>query len=160
MTDRRLPPERLVAFAAGALEALGVVADHARVCAERMVEADLRGRTGHGLIRLAQYSTRIQAGGYNLDPDIRVLHETPVSALVDGGNGLGQVVMTRAAELAIDKASISGIGWVATTNSNHAGAAGIYPAMALEHGLGQGAIPAAGSREPRRHHRGSRAPAA
>lgn len=136
MTDRRLPPERLVEFAADALEALGVAGDHARVCAERMVEADLRGRTGHGLIRLTQYSTRIKEGGYNLDPDIRVLHETPVSALVDGDNGLGQVVMTRAAELAMDKAETTGIGWVGTVHSNHAGAAGIYPAMAVRRGLG------------------------
>ena len=136
MTDRRVPAERLVAFAASVLEAQGVRPDHAFTCASRMVDADRRGRTGHGLIRLPQYSTRIRAGGYNLDPDIRTLHETPVSALVDGDNGLGQVVMTRAAEVAIEKAGASGIGWVGTTNSNHAGAAGIYPAMALDHGLG------------------------
>ncbi|MDH3249842.1 MAG: Ldh family oxidoreductase, partial [Acidimicrobiia bacterium] len=136
MSDHRVPVERLVAFAASILRAQGVRPEHALICAARMVDADRRGRTGHGLIRLAQYSTRIRAGGYSLDPDIRVLHETPVSALVDGDNGLGQVVMTRAAETAIEKAAASGIGWVGTTNSNHAGAAGIYPAMALEQGLG------------------------
>ncbi len=135
MTDR-FTFDRLVGFTASILEAQGVEPAHAETCARRMVEADRRGRTGHGLIRLAAYSTRIRAGGYNLAPDIRTLHETPVSALVDGDNGLGQVVMTRAAELAIDKAATSGIGWVGTTNSNHAGAAGIYPAMALDHGLG------------------------
>ena len=110
--------------------------DQAAILADRLIEADLRGRTGHGLIRIPLYSKRIQAGGFNLTPDIEVLHETPVSALVDGDNGLGQVVMTRAAELAIEKASTSGIGWVGTVNSNHAGAAGIYPAMALRAGLG------------------------
>jgi LDH2 family malate/lactate/ureidoglycolate dehydrogenase len=136
MSDNRVPVERLVEFAASVLQAQGVRADHASTCATRMVDADRRGRTGHGLIRLAQYSGRIRAGGYNLDPDIRITHETPVSALVDGDNGLGQVVMTRAAAVAIEKAANSGIGWVGTTNSNHAGAAGIYPAMALEHGLG------------------------
>ena len=136
MSDIRVPVERLVEFAASVLVAQGVRHDHASVCASRMVDADRRGRTGHGLIRLPQYSERIRAGGYNLDPDIQVLHETPVSALVDGDNGLGQVVMSHAAEVAIDKARTSGIGWVGTTNSNHAGAAGIYPAMALEHGLG------------------------
>ncbi len=136
MTDTRVPVERLVEFAASVLVAQGVRREHASVCATRMVDADRRGRTGHGLIRLPQYSERIRAGGYNLDPDVRVLHETPVSALVDGDNGLGQVVMSHAAEVAIDKARTSGIGWVGTTNSNHAGAAGIYPAMALEHGLG------------------------
>lgn len=128
--------ERLTEFVEAVLTAQGVKPAHAAICARRMIDADLRGRTGHGLIRLAAYSKRIQAGGYNLDPDIRVLHETPVSALVDGDNGLGQVVMTEAAELAIAKAADSGIGWVGTVRSNHAGAAGIYPAMALERGLG------------------------
>lgn len=136
MTSRRFPLEQLQDFAAAALVAQGVRPYHAGICATRMLEADMRGRTGHGLIRLPQYSKRIQAGGYNLDPDIQVLHETPVSAMVDGDNGLGQVVMTRAADIAIDKAKTSGIGWVGTKNSNHAGAAGLYPAMALRHGLG------------------------
>ncbi|HEY5650532.1 MAG TPA: Ldh family oxidoreductase [Acidimicrobiia bacterium] len=134
--SERFPIDRLVRFVASILEAQGVRPDHAETCARRMVEADRRGRTGHGLFRLAQYSTRIRAGGYNLAPEIRILHETPVSALVDGDNGLGQVIMTRAAEVAIEKAAANGIGWVGTTNSNHAGAAGIYPAMALDHGLG------------------------
>jgi L-2-hydroxycarboxylate dehydrogenase (NAD+) len=136
MSDRRIAVDRLVAFVAGVLSALGVSPEHALITAERMIEADVRGRSGHGLIRLVQYSQRIQAGGYNLAPEVRVLHETPVSALVDGDNGIGQVVMTRAAEIAIDKASTSGIGWVGTVRSNHAGAAGIYPAMALRAGLG------------------------
>lgn len=136
MSDRRFPLERLTGFVVAVLTAQGVPADHARIVADRMLEADLRGRTGHGLIRLAQYSKRIQARGYNLAPDIQVVHETPVSALVDGDNGFGQVVMTRAAELAIAKASESGVGWVGTVRSNHAGAAGIYPAMALGHGMG------------------------
>jgi LDH2 family malate/lactate/ureidoglycolate dehydrogenase len=136
MSERRVAVDRLVAFVTGVLSAQGVAADHARITAERMIEADLRGRTGHGLIRLVQYSKRIQSGGYNLAPDIRVVHETPVSALVDGDNGLGQVVMTRAAGIALEKATTSGIGWVGTVRSNHAGAAGIYPAMALKAGLG------------------------
>lgn len=136
MSDSRYPVDGVSRFVEAILTAQGVPTDHAAVTAARMIEADLRGRTGHGLIRLAPYSKRIQAGGYNLDPDIRVLHETPVSALVDGDNGLGQVVMTQAAELAIAKASETGIGWVGTVHSNHAGAAGIYPAMALDHGLG------------------------
>lgn len=136
MTDRRFPADRLTALVAAVLEAQGVRPDHARICADRMVEADLRGRSGHGIIRLAAYSKRIRAGGYNLDPDIRLVHETPVSALLDGDNGFGHVVATRATELAIEKGLSTGIGWVGTMRSNHAGAAGIYPAMALRHGLG------------------------
>lgn len=136
MTERRFAVDQLQEFAAAVLTAQGVRPYHAGICASRMLEADMRGRTGHGLIRLPQYSKRIQAGGYNLNPDIKVLHETPVSAMIDGDNGLGQVVMSQAAGIAIEKAQTSGIGWVGTRNSNHAGAAGIYPAMALRHGLG------------------------
>jgi LDH2 family malate/lactate/ureidoglycolate dehydrogenase len=135
-TDARFRAEDLVEFATRVLGEQGVRADEARITAQRLVEADIRGRSGHGLIRLPLYSKRIQAGGYNLEPEIEIVNETPVSALVDGDNGLGQVVMTRAAEIAIGKANAAGIGWVATVHSNHAGAAGVYPAMALEHGLG------------------------
>jgi L-2-hydroxycarboxylate dehydrogenase (NAD+) len=117
------------------LVALDVLPQHAAVTAERMIEADLRGRSGHGVIRLPPYCTRIRAGGYNLRPEITVCRETPVSALVDGDNGLGQVVVTRAVQLAVEKARMSGIGWVGTVHSNHAGAAGVYTALALEEGL-------------------------
>ena len=88
--------ERLVAFSRDVLIAVDVLTEHAEVTARRLLEADLRGRTGHGLIRIPQYVSRIDAGGINLRPQISVPRETPVSALVDGDNGLGQVVMTLA----------------------------------------------------------------
>lgn len=135
MATQRIPAERLREFAAGVLVALGVEPAHAQTTAARMVDGDIRGRTGHGMIRLAPYCARIRAGGYNLRPSIQVLNETPVSALIDGDNGLGQVVVTQAVELAIRKATDSGIGWVGTVHSNHAGAAGVYTAMALDAGL-------------------------
>lgn len=135
-TVPRIPADALRRFAAQVLIAHDVDPGHAAVTAERMVDADLRGRSGHGLIRLAAYCRRIRAGGYNLRPRIAVRHDTPVSALVDGDNGLGQVVVTRAVELAVDKARTSGIGWVGTVHSNHAGAAGVYTALALDAGLG------------------------
>ncbi|MET0899608.1 MAG: Ldh family oxidoreductase [Mycobacterium sp.] len=131
----RLDSQRLTAFAAAALRATGVTVEHADATAARLVDADLRGRTGHGLIRLPSYVTRIQAGGVNIDPAIVVEHETPVSARIDGDNGLGQVVMTHATEVAITKAKASGLAWVGTVRSNHAGAAGLYAEMAAEAGL-------------------------
>ncbi|MCW2762027.1 MAG: hypothetical protein JWR85_2228 [Marmoricola sp.] len=131
----RCAPADLTTFCATLFEAVGVPADHASTTARRLVDADLRGRTGHGLIRAASYVARIRAGGIDPDPTIVVLRETPVTAQVDGGNGLGQVVMTRAAEIAIDKASTHGLAWVGTVHSNHAGAAGLYAEMAAERGL-------------------------
>jgi L-2-hydroxycarboxylate dehydrogenase (NAD+) len=125
----------LTEFAAAVLRTCCVGPKHANVTASRLVEADLRGRSGHGLIRLPSYVSRIRAGGINVQPAIKILHETPVSALVDGDNGLGQVVMTRATELAIAKAGQSGLAWVGTVHSNHAGAAGLYAQMAADAGL-------------------------
>jgi LDH2 family malate/lactate/ureidoglycolate dehydrogenase len=136
MTNQRIPAETLRGLAKEVLVALDVVPTHAGVTAQRMVEADLRGRSGHGIIRLAQYCARIRAGGYNLRPNVTVQRETPVSALIDGDNGLGQVVVTRAVEVAVSKAQTAGIGWVGTVHSNHAGAAGVYTSLALNAGFG------------------------
>jgi L-2-hydroxycarboxylate dehydrogenase (NAD+) len=131
----RFPPARLHAFIVDALVHVDVLPEHADVTAARLLEADLRGRDGHGIIRLKPYVRRIEAGGMNLRPDIVLTKQTPVSALVDGDNGLGQVVMTVATETAIQKAEESGIGWVGTVHSNHAGAAGVYTAMAMRRDL-------------------------
>jgi len=131
----RFPLERLELFVTQLLVALDVLPDHAETTARRLLEADLRGRTGHGLIRVPQYVPRIEAGGFNLRPAITLRRESAVSALVDGDNGLGQVVMTRAVETAITKATESGMAWVGTVHSNHAGAAGVYTSMALRHDL-------------------------
>ncbi len=134
-TDTRFSIDRLKRFSRAILGAIGVSPEHAVVTTDRLLEADMRGRTGHGLIRIPLYVDRIEANSVNLDPDVRVVNDGPTSALVDGDNGLGQVVMTCAAELVIDKALKMGMAWVGTRNSNHAGAAGIYPAMAAARGL-------------------------
>ena len=127
--------ERLENFIRSTLGAYGVQPDHARTCATQMIAADLRGMHGHGIYRLPSYCRRLEEGGYNLQPDIIIERETPVSAMVDGDNGLGQVVVTRAVELAIGKARESGMAWIGIRNSNHAGAGGVYTAMSLPHDL-------------------------
>lgn len=131
----RYPIGRLRAFVGQLLARLGMAEDHADITALRLIEADLRGRTGHGLIRVPQYAKRIEAGGINLNPRIVLTRETSVSAVVDGDNGIGQVVMTLAAETAIARAEESGMAWVGTVHSNHAGAAGVYTDMALRRDL-------------------------
>lgn len=133
--DVRLPVERLERFVASALEAQDVLPRHAATTATRMIAADLRGRHGHGIVRLPAYSRRIREGGYNLRPDIRVERDSPVSALVDGDDGLGHVVVTAAVELAIEKAGTQGLAWVGVRRGNHAGAGGVYAAMPLEHDM-------------------------
>ena len=87
---------------------------------------------GHGIFRLVPYSRRVQEGGYNLNPNIRSTRETAVSALVEGDNALGQVVVTFGVELALRKAQESGLAWIGIRGSNHAGAGGVYVSLALK----------------------------
>lgn len=133
--DEQFEVARLVEFIASALEAQDVLPPHAMTTAQRMIDADLRGRHGHGIIRLPAYSRRVREGGYNLRPDIQIEHETGVTALIDGDNGMGHVVVTTAVELAISKARDHGLAWVGMRRSNHAGAGGVYAAMPLAHDM-------------------------
>ena len=64
-----------------------------------------------------------------------MLERGPATALIDGDQGMGHVVMTYAAKLAIELARASGVGWVGARRSNHAGAGAIYAAIPLEHGM-------------------------
>src|SRR5580700_4537238 len=130
-TSDRIPAERIERFVAGAFVAAGLPADDAQTLARLMVEADLRGSDTHGVIRLPLYTRRIRAGGINPKPNIRVVSDRPSAALIDGDNGMGHLVMKRAAELAIEKAKASGVGWVGARMSNHAGPASLYVTMPL-----------------------------
>lgn len=131
----RFAADRLERFVSDVLTSLDVLPDHAAITGQRLIEADLRGRTGHGVIRLPQYVPRIEAGGINLRPTITAQRESPVSALIDGDNGLGQVVVTAVVETALRKAKASGMAWVGTARSNHAGAGGVYTDLAAREGL-------------------------
>ena len=127
--------EKLRAFIADALGRCGMPAEDAAATAELMAEADLQGADGHGVFRLPQYVRRIEAKGVNLRPRIRVERERAAMALVDGDNGMGHLVVSRAAETAIELARDSGVAWVGVRRSNHAGTAGLYAAMPVPHGM-------------------------
>ena len=131
----RIESARLRDFIDAALRKLGMPDDDASTVAALMAEADLQGSDGHGVIRLPHYARRIRAGGLNLHPAIRVLQERLGMALIDGDNGIGHLVMTRAADLAIEKARGVGVAWVGTRMSNHAGPASLYARKALASGM-------------------------
>ena len=131
----RFAVDRLHSFISDVLVAQDVLPEHAAITATRMLDADLRGRSGHGVIRLPLYTSRIQGGGTNLRPNIHLAHETPVSALVDGDDGLGHPILEYASDLAIEKAKTSGMAWVGTRNSNHAGAAGVWTHKVTQQGM-------------------------
>jgi LDH2 family malate/lactate/ureidoglycolate dehydrogenase len=135
MSEVRAKRFQLEEFTATAMRALGLPSEDAAAVATLMVEADMQGSDGHGVIRLAPYAKRILAGGINLKPDIKVVQERTAMALVDGDNGMGHLVMKKATEVAIHKARTAGIAWVGSRLSNHAGPASLYARMALQHDM-------------------------
>ena len=127
--------DRLKAFIGEALERVGLPDLDAVTVAAPIAEADLQGSDGHGVSRLPQYARRIKAGGFNVRPDIRVAREHASTALLNGDNGMGHLVMKRAAEIAVEKARTTGIAWVNSQFSNHAGPASLYATMPLKHDM-------------------------
>ncbi len=119
-------------FIARCLVAAGIRTADAAKTADLMSQADLIGQDGHGVFRLPQYVKRIQSGGINTSPSINTLEERTATALIDGDNALGHLVMSHAAELAMQKAETTGVAWVGCRNSNHAGPASLYAMMPLQ----------------------------
>ncbi len=128
-------PEALRDFLARAFVAVDMPADDAATVAELMTQAEVQGSDGHGAIRLAPYIKRIKSGGINLRPNIRIAEERAATALLDGDNAMGHLVMSRAAQIAATKARSAGIAWVGSRFSNHAGPASLYARMALPHDM-------------------------
>src|SRR3954447_21527545 len=112
MPESRFPAAQVRRFITAAMERLGLPPADAATVAELMTEAEVQGSDGHGVIRLVPYARRIRAGGLNLKPNIRVVKEKAAMALIDGDNGMGHLVMKKAAEIAIAKACQCGIAWV------------------------------------------------
>jgi len=123
---------RLHAFIARCFSACGMPRNDAETAAELMTQADLMGQDGHGVFRLPMYIRRILAGGMNMTPKFTRLKDRPATALIDGDNGLGHLVMHHATGLAIEKAEKTGIAWVGARNSNHAGPASLYAMMPVK----------------------------
>jgi LDH2 family malate/lactate/ureidoglycolate dehydrogenase len=131
-TVQRTPVAAATGLIVDAMRIAGLpVAAAARV-AELMVEADLTGADAHGIFRLPQYVARLKSGAVNPKPDIKVERSAPATALIDGDNGMGHLVVSRAAEMAIELARECGVGWVGMRMSNHAGSAGVYAALPLK----------------------------
>ena len=110
----------------------GVSKDDAAKIAELMLEADLIGADAHGVFRLMQYVQRLKLGSTNPRPNITVNRTAPATALVNGDNGMGHLVVARAARIAIELARECGVAWVGCRMSGHAGAAGVYAALPLK----------------------------
>jgi L-2-hydroxycarboxylate dehydrogenase (NAD+) len=131
----RVAASAIASFIKDAMLAVGAPDADAAKVAELMVEADLTGADAHGVFRLPQYVRRIKAGGVNPKANISVTKTAPATAMIDGDNGMGHLVMQRAADTAVALAKEIGVAWVGARRSNHAGAAGVYAAMTLPHDM-------------------------
>ena len=124
--------ERLRTFTQNVFLKMGCSETDAILAADVLLRSDLRGIDSHGVARLSGYIRLWEKERINATPNIRIVHETPTTATVDGDAGLGLVVAPFAMKVAIEKARIYGSGWVAVKNSNHFGIAGYHALMAVE----------------------------
>lgn len=124
--------QHLFSFTKAIFLQIGCSEADAHIATKVLLSADLRGVDSHGVARLTGYVRLWEAKRANTKPNIRVIHETPSTAVVDGDGGLGLVVAPYAMQIAIDKAKNVGTGWVSVQNSNHFGIAGYHAMMALE----------------------------
>ncbi len=131
-TEQIYQADNLKSFTYGVFIKMGCPPEQAELAAEVLISADLRGIDSHGVARLSGYVRLWEAGRINAKPNIRIVHETPSTAVVDGDAGLGLVVAPKAMEIAIEKAKQAGSGWVSVKNSNHFGIAGYHTLMAVK----------------------------
>ncbi len=135
MTDPIYRYDYLKEFALSIFKEIGCPLEHAILATDALLKADLRGIDSHGIARLSGYVRLWDKKRVNSTPNIRIVHESPSTAVVDGDSGLGLVVAPKAMEIAIGKAKQAGTGWVAVKNSNHFGIAGYHAMMALQHDM-------------------------
>lgn len=114
---------------------MGCSPEDAAAIADVFIAAELRGLPSHGMIRIKDYFQLWQAGRINVKPQVRIVHESPSTAVVDGDGAIGMVAATKSMHIAIEKAREAGTGWVSTMNSNHFGIAGYYSMLALPHDM-------------------------
>ena len=127
--------DKLKKFCEDAFEKFGFTKDEAVIITDVLLLSDLYGIESHGTQRLQRYHKSIEKGMIKTDAQLEILFETPVSAVIDGHDGMGQVIAHKAMTMAIEKAKKTGMAMVTVRNSNHYGIAGYYAKMACDQGL-------------------------
>jgi L-2-hydroxycarboxylate dehydrogenase (NAD+) len=135
MSDQLFSYQQLFDFTKAIFKKIGCSEEHADTAATSLLSADLRGIDSHGIARLSGYIRLWDVKRINASPDIKIIHETASTAVVDGDSGLGLVIAPHAMQIAIDKAKQAGTGWVSVQNSNHFGIAAHHAMMALQYDM-------------------------
>ena len=127
--------ETLNAFCNEAFEKFGFTSDESKTITDVLLLSDVYGIESHGMQRLSRYHKGIEKGMIKVDAKPEIVFETPVSAVIDGHAGMGQLISKFAMEKCIEKAKTVGMAIVTVRNSNHYGIAGYYAKMACDEGL-------------------------
>ncbi len=123
-------------FLTDAFAGVGVPRADAALCADVLLESDRRGIESHGCNRFKPiYIDRIRLGIQKPVTQILILRETAATAVLDAQDGMGMVASHRAMEMAIEKARLCGVSFVAVRNSTHYGIAGYWSSMATNAGM-------------------------
>ena len=122
-------------FCGDVFKAFGFSEEEGNIIKDVLLTADLYGIESHGMQRMVRYHKGIEKGTIHPQAKPEVVFETPISAVIDGHNGMGQLISHFAMEKAIEKAKTTGVGIVSVRNSNHFGIAGYYANMACHEGL-------------------------
>ncbi|WP_222267464.1 Ldh family oxidoreductase [Modestobacter marinus] len=135
MTQQRIPAASLRTFGTQVLVALGVPEADGALVSDSLVQADLWGHQSHGFLRLPWYAARLRSGAMRAVTDAAVLSDTGPLVLLDGRDGIGQVLTDQARRLAGERARRHGVGVVGVRNSNHFGTAMYFTRRAAREGL-------------------------
>jgi LDH2 family malate/lactate/ureidoglycolate dehydrogenase len=110
----------------------GLSQEYAEWISDTLIQSELRGIGSHGIIRLPFYCKRLLDKGSNPNPNVRIVAQKPSMILIDGDNGLGQIVSIQAMKMVIDRAKDQGVCFAGVGNSCHFGMTAYYPMMALK----------------------------
>ena len=131
----KMKQDELRKLIAALFQGVGVPVEEAAMVADVLMKAEVRGIKSHGVSRIPIYIKRLELGAVSKTCQMKILRETPCTAMIDGGYSLGQVLGTKAMELAIEKAKKTGIGIVGVNKSHHYGIAAYYSEMAMQHDM-------------------------
>ena len=127
--------DTITRFVTEAFEKYGIPEEDAKICTDVLLESDRRGIESHGVNRFKPiYLDRIKSGVQKAVTNFEIVKETETTAVVDGHDGMGQVIGYKSMQMAIEKAKKYGMGMVVVRNSCHYGIAGYYTSMATEAG--------------------------
>lgn len=135
LKERFIKPESLKKFIKSVLIKLEIPKDHTDIIADSLIFASIRGIDSHGIVRLPYYIERLKQKGTKSNPKIKIVSDYRGTALIDGDNGMGQIIGIFASDLAIKKAIEFGIAMVNVKNSSHFGAASFYSNYIAKHHL-------------------------